>query len=154
MKNSATYKISSSAAKILIMVLLLMASVNGVAKFGVQQMAADSVSVIHEEKFILVNGIEQWVTIHGNSTKPVILFLHGGPGSPISPYSTTLYKDWEKEFIIVQWDQRGSGKTFGRNAPEELTPEYLKANPLTVEEMVSDGIELTHTFYKHLQRKR
>lgn len=154
MKNNDTYKISSSAAKILIMFLLLMASVNAVAKFSVQQIAPDSASMIHEEKFILVNGIEQWVTIHGNSTKPVILFLHGGPGSPISPYSATLYKDWEKEFIIVQWDQRGSGKTFGRNAPEELTPEYLKANPLTVEQMVSDGIELTEYLIQRLARKK
>ena len=87
---------------------------------------------ISEEKFILINGIEQWVTIKGESSKPLILFLHGGPGSPISPYSDNLYKNWEKDFIIVQWDQRGTGKTFGRYAPEELTPEYLKANPLTV----------------------
>lgn len=154
MKNNGNYKIIPSAAKILIMVLSLMASVNAVAKMSQQQIAADSTSSIHEEKFILVNGIEQWVTIHGNSTKPAILFLHGGPGSPISPYSATLYQKWEKDFIIVQWDQRGSGKTFGRNAPEELTPEYLKANPLTVEQMVSDGIELTAYLLQRLSKKK
>jgi len=154
MKNNDTLKISSSAAKILIMFFLLMSSVNAVAKSGVQRVSAGSAPVIHEEKFVLVNSIEQWVTIHGNSTKPVILFLHGGPGSPISPYSATLYKDWEKEFIIVQWDQRGSGKTFGRNAPEELTPEYLKANPLTVEQMVADGIKLTEYLLQTLAKKK
>ena len=79
---------------------------------------------IHEQKFILINGIEQWVTIKGESSKPVVLFLHGGPGSPMSPYSDSLFKDWEKDFIIVQWDQRGTGKTFGKIAPQELTPEY------------------------------
>src|SRR5687768_12726866 len=109
---------------------------------------------IHEQKFILINGIEQWVTIKGESSKPVILFLHGGPGSPLSPYSDTLYKAWEKDFIIVQWDQRGAGKTFGRNAPEELTPEYLKSNPLTVEQMSSDGIELSEYLIKHLGKQK
>jgi dipeptidyl aminopeptidase/acylaminoacyl peptidase len=88
---------------------------------------------VSEEKFILINGIEQWVTIKGDRSKPFILFLHGGPGSVMSGYSDNLYKAWEKDFIIVQWDQRGAGKTFGRMAPAELTPEYLQSNPLTLE---------------------
>ncbi|WP_324585136.1 alpha/beta hydrolase [Agriterribacter sp.] len=124
------------------------------AEGGIVKNGPDSPKVINEEKFILVNGIEQWVTIHGEMSKPVILFLHGGPGSPISPYSATLYKGWEKEFIIVQWDQRGAGKTFARTAPEELTPEYLKANPLTVEQMVADGIELAEYLLKRLEKKK
>ena len=109
---------------------------------------------IHEEKFVLINGIEQWVTIHGKRTKPVILFIHGGPGSPISPYSKTLYGKWEKDFIIVQWDQRGTGKTYGRNAPEELTPEYLNSNPLTIDQMTTDGIELSKYLLKQLRKQK
>ena len=109
---------------------------------------------IHEQKFILINGIEQWVTIKGESSKPVILFLHGGPGSPMSPYSDSLFKDWEKDFIIVQWDQRGTGKTFGKNAPEELTPEFLKSNPLTVDQMTADGIQLSDYLVKNLGKQK
>jgi len=109
---------------------------------------------IHEEKFILINGIEQWVTIKGDPSKPVILFLHGGPGSPISPYSDVLYKDWEKDFIIVQWDQRGTGKTFGRMAPEELSPEFLKATPLLLDQMVADGIRLSEYLITQLHKKK
>ncbi len=109
---------------------------------------------IHEERFILINSIEQWVTINGAGSKQIILFLHGGPGSPISPYSDALYKEWEKDFIIVQWDQRGAGKTFGRTAPEELTPGYLQSNPLTVEQMSSDGIELSEYLLKHLKKQK
>jgi hypothetical protein len=33
---------------------------------------------IMEEGFIRINGIYPWITIKGDSTKPVILFLHGG----------------------------------------------------------------------------
>jgi len=109
---------------------------------------------IHEQKFILINGIEQWVTIKGENSKPVILFLHGGPGSPMSPYSDSLFQDWEKDFIIVQWDQRGTGKTFGKNAPVELTPAYLKSNPLTVEQMTADGIQLSEWLVKILGKQK
>ncbi len=109
---------------------------------------------IVEESFILINGIEQWVTIKGESSKPIILFLHGGPGSPLSPYSDSLYKAFENDFIIVQWDQRGTGKTYGRYAPEELTPDYLKSNPLTIEQMTEDGIVLSEYLLKHLGKQK
>jgi pimeloyl-ACP methyl ester carboxylesterase len=116
---------------------------------------SDLKNQIFEEKYVLINGIEQWVTIKGNSSKPIILFIHGGPGSPISPYIDVLYKDLEKDFIIVQWDQRGTGRTYGRNTPpEELTPEYLKANPLTLEQMTSDGVEVSKYLLKYLGKQK
>lgn len=110
--------------------------------------------IIHEEKFVTLNGIAQWITINGESSKPAILFLHGGPGSPISPYSANLYKDWEKDFIIVQWDQRGTGKTFGRYAPGELTPEFLQSSVLTVEQMTADGIAVSEWLTKYLKKSK
>lgn len=109
---------------------------------------------ISEKRFIRINGIDQWVTIKGNRSKPVILFLHGGPGSPLSPYADAIYSGWEKDFILVQWDQRGSGKTFGRTAPVELTPDYLKSNPLTLEQMTTDGIGLAEYLTKHLGKQK
>src|SRR5688572_24170968 len=99
---------------------------------------------INEEKFIPIGGIEQWVTISGeDKTKPVILFLHGGPGSPMSQYDDAIYGHWKKEFVLVYWDQRGAGRTFGKNAPETVTEDYWMENPLTVEQMTTDGIELS-----------
>jgi pimeloyl-ACP methyl ester carboxylesterase len=109
---------------------------------------------ISEEKFVVINGIEQWVTIKGDSSKPVILFLHGGPGSTMSPYSDGLYQTWEKDFVIVQWDQRGAGRTYGRSAPEELTPEFLRANPLTLEQMAEDGVALSEYLLEYLQKDK
>ncbi len=124
-----------------------------------QQKIADTFSGtntrIAEESFVSINGIEQWVTIKGESSKPAILFVHGGPGSPISPYADVLYKDLEKDFIIVQWDQRGTGKTYGRNAPPaELTPDYLQSHPLTLDQMTDDGIALSAYLIKHLDKKK
>lgn len=116
----------------------------------------DSVSAyrICEERYVKINEIEQWITIKGNKLKPAILFLHGGPGNPLSPYSDSIYHRWEKDFIIVQWDQRGAGRTYGRTAPDELTSEYLKTHPLTLGQMVSDGIELTEYLLKYLGKQK
>ena len=92
MKSNTIYKINS--LKVLTSIILFSLTV---------PLSTNAQHRIHEQKFILINGIEQWVTIKGESSKPVVLFLHGGPGSPMSPYSDSLFKDWEKDFIIVQW---------------------------------------------------
>ena len=40
-------------------------------------------SGIDEAKFLKIGGIEQWVTIRGEDrSNPVVLVLHGGPGTP------------------------------------------------------------------------
>ncbi|WP_295794315.1 alpha/beta hydrolase [Mucilaginibacter sp.] len=113
-----------------------------------------STNLISEERFIPINGIDQWVTIKGDRSKPAILFLHGGPGSPITPYANANYSSWEKDFIIVQWDQRGTARTFGRNAPAEPSPAYWKANPLTIDLMAADGIALSTYLAKYLDKPK
>lgn len=91
---------------------------------------------IDQKGFVPIGGIKQWVTIKGDScANPIILFLHGGPGNPLSPYSDQMYGAWTKDFTLVQWDQRGSGKTFGRSPPEP-------GETLTITQMSDDGAEL------------
>ncbi|CAD5276634.1 MULTISPECIES: alpha/beta hydrolase [unclassified Imperialibacter] len=109
---------------------------------------------IFEEKYIPINGIEHWVTIKGNRTKPVILFLHGGPGSVTSPYSDNIYEEWKKEYILVTWDQRGAGRTFGRNAPNEVDEDYWIENELSIDQMVKDGVELAEYLTKQLNKQK
>ncbi|WP_266365092.1 alpha/beta fold hydrolase [Tellurirhabdus rosea] len=61
---------------------------------------------------VTLNGNTQWILLRGqDSTKPVLLFLHGGPGSPEMPMLTG-HTELEKRFVVVNWDQRGSGKSF------------------------------------------
>ena len=154
MNSNHTYKTISFAVKIFVSFLLLTTPLSGGAQDNSVKNVSSQKNRIHEQKFILINGIEQWVTMKGERSKPVILFLHGGPGSPMSPYSDSLFRGWEKDFIIVQWDQRGTGKTFGNNAPEELTPAYLKSHPLTAEQMTADGIQLSEYLVKNLGKKK
>ena len=154
MKIMKTFKSSIISVHIILLFISILISSFANAQSEIIKNNSELTTKISEENFILINGIEQWVTIKGESSKPIILFLHGGPGSPISPYSDNLYKDLEKDFIIVQWDHRGTGKTFGQYAPEELTTEFLKANPLTVELMTNDGIELSEYLLKHLGKQK
>src|SRR5690349_17875010 len=89
---------------------------------------------IQEARFATLGGIQQWITIRGeHKSLPLLLILHGGPGDAQSCF-TDVYVDYEKKFIVVQWDQRGSGKTFGKY--HEQTPN------LTIDQLINDGIEL------------
>lgn len=87
---------------------------------------------IDEGKFINVNGAEEWITIRGeNKNNPVILFLHGGPSEANSPF-VEFYTPFEKDFVFVQWDQPGAGKTYIRAGSHQPK--------LTIENMAADGI--------------
>jgi pimeloyl-ACP methyl ester carboxylesterase len=66
-----------------------------------------------------------------------------------------LYRDWESDFTIVQWDQRGSGKTFEANQESgELTIEKLNRTELTLNLMVQDGLDLTRYLRKSLSKEK
>ncbi|HEV2116915.1 MAG TPA: hypothetical protein VGR48_12860, partial [Terriglobales bacterium] len=71
---------------------------------------------INEAKYLKIGGIEQWVTIRGEDRdNPVVLVLHGGPGDCTNPWGYAGFRTWLKAYTIVQWDQRGAGRTLGRN---------------------------------------
>lgn len=112
------------------------------------QFAIDLTRGIDEERFIEIGGIEQWVTIRGQDrSNPVLLFLHGGPGDVTNPWTFALFAPWEKEFTIVQWDQRGAGRTLRKNGP-------AVAPTMALERMVQDGIELADYLRKHLKKDK
>ena len=103
---------------------------------------------ISEEGFVPIGGIEQWVTLRGaDCANPVVLIVHGGPGNPSTPFAENLYGSWEKDFTLVQWDQRGSGKTFARN-PNTTT------RPLTMALMARDGVEVAAYATRRLGKRQ
>ena len=111
---------------------------------------------VSEAAYFRIGGIEQWITIRGDDrANPVILFLHGGPGNPMSPWSAAVYGAWESEFTLVQWDQRGSGRTYARDEPvEELTLERFHATELSVDLLVRDAIEVAELVRTRLGREK
>jgi predicted alpha/beta-fold hydrolase len=78
-------------------------------------LAIDPRTGVAETMFVRLGGVSQWIQIRGDDRRnPVLLFVHGGPGSTVSPVSSLL-QPWEKYFTVVMWDQRDAGKTFARN---------------------------------------
>jgi len=70
-----------------------------------------------------INGTQQWITVRGrDSHNPILLFIHGGPAAPEMPTSWTFQNDWEDFFTVVEWDQRGAGKTYNANDPAKIAP--------------------------------
>jgi len=91
---------------------------------------------IDEKMFVTLGGIAQWVTVRGrNPDNPLLLVLHGGPGSAMSLLAHKAFGGWEEQFTVVNWDQRGAGKTFGKNGKSG-------SGKLTIGRAVVDGVEL------------
>ncbi|HET7752140.1 MAG TPA: alpha/beta hydrolase [Terriglobales bacterium] len=103
---------------------------------------------IDEATYVKIGGIEQWITIRGQDrNNPVLLFLHGGPGDATNPWGYAGFRNWLKYFTVVQWDQRGAGRTFGRNRASS-------ASTITPDRMVQDGIELSELLKKTLHKNK
>jgi pimeloyl-ACP methyl ester carboxylesterase len=126
--------------------------VSGLAYRGYRQyqsdkaLSIDSANGIDEAMFVRVGGIDQWITIRGqHRDNPVLLLLHGGPGVAMSPFALDTLS-WESQFTIVQWDQRGAGKTYGKSGP--LDP------GTTIDRMVQDGVELTELLRRQLHEPK
>ncbi|MGO9932427.1 MAG: alpha/beta fold hydrolase [Steroidobacteraceae bacterium] len=65
--------------------------------------------------YVPIGGIDQWIQFGENQPNhPLLLYLHGGPGGTSLP-AAAAWKPWEEYFTVVHWDQRGAGRTFGRN---------------------------------------
>lgn len=63
-----------------------------------------------------IGGIKQVLEIKtDDATKPVLLFLSGGPGSSMIKGADAFTTVLKSRFTIVQWDQRDAGKTLKLN---------------------------------------
>jgi pimeloyl-ACP methyl ester carboxylesterase len=94
---------------------------------------------VDDKLWLPIGGIEQWVTIRGRDPEnPVLLVLHGGPGSAISALAHRFFPGWDEHVTLVNWDQRGAGRTFGRHGKRGT-------GQLTLGRMVVDGVELAET---------
>jgi len=108
-----------------------------------EAIAAQAIDI--QEKIIL-GGVKQAIMIRGaDASNPVLLFLHGGPGFPEMPFAHIDSEDLEKNFIVVNWDQRGCGKS--------VHPE-IAIETVTLEQILSDANELVEYLKMRFQKKK
>jgi pimeloyl-ACP methyl ester carboxylesterase len=84
---------------------------------------------------VTLGGLDQWILIRSeDQTLPVLLWLHGGPGSPTMPLASQHDQELVKHFVVVHWDQRGAGKSYSPGVP---------VSTMVVDQFVADAYELT-----------
>jgi proline iminopeptidase len=101
---------------------------------------------VHQKIFIELGGEKQYVEITGSSVmNPVLLFLHGGPGWPQTPYLRYFNESLATSMTLVAWEQSGCGQSFMNN-PEPKT--------LTLDQMIRDGHQLTQILKKQFKQNK
>jgi pimeloyl-ACP methyl ester carboxylesterase len=81
-----------------------------------------------------LGGTKQWISIRAtNRHNPVLLFLHGGPGSANIAKLRIQVPELEQHFVVVNWDQRGAGKSYRPG---------FNASTLSRDQLGSDAHEL------------
>ncbi|MEP6632849.1 MAG: alpha/beta fold hydrolase [Luteimonas sp.] len=96
-----------------------------------------------------IGGLKQWVSVRGKDRDhPLLLFVHGGPASPSMPLAWTFQRPWEDYFTVVNWDQRGAGKTYVANSPDAVGP------TLHIDRYVDDTIELIEFLRKRYGKRK
>lgn len=133
------------------LVLILATITLWVKSPGVSKQFADSednplegsISVIEK---VALGGQEQYIVIRGADTsKPIMLFLHGGPGSPEVAFVKHYNPDIESDYVMVYWEQRGAGKSYSKSIP---------AGSMNLNQMISDTRELSEYLTHRFNREK
>ena len=101
---------------------------------------------IDTDQVVTIGGIKQFIRIKGNDdSKPIILFLHGGPGGSLLNKTDQITGKLQQHFVVVQWDQRETGETL------KLNKSIL---PLTLNLFYNDTHDLIDTLLKKFQKAK
>jgi pimeloyl-ACP methyl ester carboxylesterase len=94
---------------------------------------------------VVLNDCPQRILVQSNDVinNPILLYLHGGPGSSMLMYSHLYSEKLKEHFIFVNWDQRGTAFSFH---------EGMDASKISEDQIRDDALELikylTKTFHK------
>ncbi|MGN7410826.1 alpha/beta fold hydrolase [Sporosarcina sp. SAFN-010] len=93
-----------------------------------------------------INGSNHEIMIRGaNKNNPIIIVVHGGPGSPEIPYAVKYQDLLESNFTVVNYDQRASGKSY------HFFEDYSN---LSTDLLVDDLLALTDYISEHLGKDK
>jgi pimeloyl-ACP methyl ester carboxylesterase len=103
----------------------------------------DSIAAIEE---ISLGGMKQSLILRGKHVhNPVLLFLHGGPGTPETAWLNHFNANLEGHFTVVAWEMLGGGKSYRPGIPPEC---------MTLEHLIQDTHELTLYLQQRFQQEK
>ncbi|MBL8152857.1 MAG: alpha/beta hydrolase [Anaerolineae bacterium] len=103
-------------------------------------------SSIYEKAHLEVNGVQQGMFLTGaNTSKPVLLFLHGGPGMPTYFLNAVYPTGLDEIFTVCWWEQRGSGLSYSADLPRET---------ITVEQLLLDAEAVTNAMRRRFGQEK
>ena len=101
--------------------------------------------MLDEKSYVLLGGVKQKIHIKSNDeNKPVLLFLHGGPGVCNRHLILINHVDLLDTFTLVGWDQRGTGGSW----------RGVRKNTLTIDQLVSDAKDLVEYLSKRFKKDK
>jgi proline iminopeptidase len=111
--------------------------------------AITSANGIDSLEAVQIGGIQQWIEVRGQDVNnPILLFIHGGPGIAFIPMASAFQTPWEKTFTVVQWDQRGAGKTYASNDRE------LQRRTMNLQQMEQDTLDVANYLRNRFHREK
>lgn len=110
-----------------------------------QKQNLDETRIDRKEK-LSIGGITQWISLRSeNIHNPIILFLHGGPGTAQISFSRKSQRGLEDSFLVINWDQRGAGRSYSRS---------LRKEDMKIERFVQDAEELIEYLLKRFGQEQ
>jgi len=101
---------------------------------------------ISEMRFIKLGNMKQFITIRGkNQSNPILLLLHGGPGTTQTHLFNTHNIKLENHYTLVNWEQRGAGKSYNKN---------IDSKTMTEKQFIQDTHELTMYLKQRFNKKK
>jgi pimeloyl-ACP methyl ester carboxylesterase len=102
-----------------------------------------SIAVIEKP---LINGAAEALIIRGEDTaNPVLLYVHGGPGSPEWPFFNVSGANLENMFTVCYWEQRGAGKSYDPTIPDST---------FTLNQFVEDAATVTRYLIQKFHKQK
>ncbi|MBQ2576171.1 MAG: alpha/beta fold hydrolase [Lachnospiraceae bacterium] len=75
---------------------------------------------VNEQRFLRLTDQEEYVSMIGEDRdNPVIISLHGGPGSPTTFIDYCWQDELTDSYTLISWDERGCGRTYYHNRDKD-----------------------------------
>jgi pimeloyl-ACP methyl ester carboxylesterase len=119
-KKSGRYAGPAAAFFLVVFVVVLMGGCARTPEItdGEGKELSGSIAVMEE---IELMGVKQWIVMRGtDKTAPVLLWVAGGPGGSELGWTRKYLADLEKDVVFVNWEQPGTGKSFGAVSTKDM----------------------------------